>query len=103
MKAQHITLLTIAAAAFVSCAPSPMDGSQAEVPAPQIDGYHKIPMGKRTPDGKANRVISPYRPYNIIDVTGYRSGDIVGDPSTAQVDLATNKLILNTSKFLRIP
>lgn len=107
MKTRHIILLTIAAAAFASCAPYP-DGSQAggssaEVPAPKIEGYHKIPMGKRTPDGKTNMVISPYRPYNIIDVTGYRSGDIVGDPSTAQVDPATGKLILNTSKHLRIP
>ncbi len=107
MKIQHITLLTIAAAAFVSCAPSPSGSlpgeSSAEVPAPKIDGYSKIPVGRRTPDGKANRVISPYRPYNIIDTSGYRSGDIVGDLSTAQVDPATGKLILNTSKHLRIP
>ena len=107
MKTRHITLLAIAAAALASCAPSPTGpqagGSSAEVPAPKIDGYSKIPMGRRTPDGKANRVISPYRPYNIIDISGYRSGDIVGDPSTAQVDPATGKIILNTSKHLRIP
>lgn len=107
MKTRHIALLTFVAAALASCAPLPngsqAGGSSAEVPAPKIEGYGKIPMGRRTPDGKTNRVISPYSPYNIIDVTGYRSGDIVGDSSTAQVNPATGKLILNTSKHLRIP
>ena len=107
MKSRHIILLTLVAAALTSCAPFPTGsqagGSSAEVPAPKIEAYGKIPMGRRTPDGKTNMVISPYRPYNIINVTGYRSGSIVGDPSTAQVDPATGKLILNTSKHLRIP
>ena len=31
-------------------------------------------------------VVSPFRPYNIIDVTGYSRGDIVGDPSTALIN-----------------
>jgi|TARA_B110000483_G_C17963610_1_gene453060 hypothetical protein len=48
-------------------------------------------------------VVSPFRPYNIIDVKGYRSGDIVGDPSTAKVNATTGKLDTNTSKRFRIP
>jgi hypothetical protein len=48
-------------------------------------------------------VVSPFRPYNIIDVKGYRSGDIVGAPSTAKVNATTGKLDTNTSKRFRIP
>lgn len=48
-------------------------------------------------------VVSPYRPYNIIDVKGYRRGDIVGDPSTAKVNPATGQPDLSTSKHFRIP
>lgn len=48
-------------------------------------------------------VVSPYRPYNVIDITGYRSGDIVGDPSTAAVNSTTGKRDANTIKHFRIP
>ncbi len=114
MKTQHIALLTITAAVLAACVPStsspdstatPSSSSSrgAEVPAPQVPGESKVPVGRRTPDGKTNMVISPFRPYNVIDVKGYRSGDIVGDPSTAQTNSATGKLNLNTSKHFRIP
>ena len=33
---------------------------------------------------RAGHVISPYPPYNIIDVTGMPSGSLVLDPSTNQ-------------------
>lgn len=62
-----------------------------------------VPVGRPTPDGKKDMVISPYRPYNVINVSGYQSGDIVGDPSTARIDPKTNKPIANTSKHFRIP
>ena len=48
-------------------------------------------------------VVSPYRPYNIIDVSGYRSGDIVGDPSTAIVNPRTGRRDPNSAKYFRIP
>jgi len=112
MKTQHIAILAITAAVLVACDPNnsspnpsapPSSSSGAEVPAPQVAGESNVPVGRRTPDGKTNMVISPFRPYNVIDVKGYRSGDIVGDPSTAQTDPATGKLNLNTSKHFRIP
>jgi len=109
MKTQHIALLTITAAVLTACNPNPTASPSssfsrgAEVPAPQVAGQANVPVGRRTPDGKTNMVISPFRPYNVIDVKGYRSGDIVGDPSTAQTDSATGKLNLNTSKHFRIP
>lgn len=48
-------------------------------------------------------VVSPYRPYNIIDITGYSSGDIVGDPSTAMVNPTTGKRDPRTVRHFRIP
>jgi len=84
---------------------APEQASQSdsgEVPAPQAEVDSSVPVGRATPDGKKNMVISPYKPYNLIDVSGYRSGDIVGDPSTAKLD-ATGKPITSTSKHFRIP
>ena len=59
-------------------------------------------MAHPDPQGRANMVVSPYRPYNIIDVSGYRSGAIVGDPSTAKIS-SSGKPIASTAKFFRIP
>ncbi len=112
MKTQHITLLTIAAAALASCVPTPAPNPNAlgftqapgsEVPAPKVASQRRVPMGHPDPQGRPNMVVSPFRPYNIIDVKGYRSGDIVGDPSTAKVNATTGKLDTNTSKRFRIP
>lgn len=119
MKTQHITLLTICAGALASCAPypgpnpngpnganrgtTPSQTAGPEVPAPQVDAHRNIPTGHPDPQGRPNMIVSPYRPYNIIDVKGYRSGDIVGDPSTAKVNPSTGKLDMKTSKHFRIP
>lgn len=112
MKTSHILILGTIAAAFASCAPYPPAPGQPgtapaasgdEVPAPQVDSNSNVPVGRPSPDGKKNMVISPYRPYNLIDVTGYKSGDIVGDPSTATVDPATGKPNLSTAKHFRLP
>jgi len=116
MKTSHITLLALAAAAVASCAPYPpllptsgnstataAATSNAEVPAPTVEGQTGVPLAKPSPDGKKNTVISPYSPYNLIDVTGYSSGEIVGDPSTATVNPSTGKLDLSTAKHFRLP
>jgi len=117
MKIFHISILAVTAAAFAACAPYPPLSGQAssgdaqaqapasdEVPAPAVENSSSnVPLGRPSPDGKTNTVISPYRPYNLIDVTGYKSGDIVGDPSTAQVDPATGKVNLSTAKHFRLP
>jgi hypothetical protein len=32
-----------------------------------------------------NRVLSPYAPYNVIDVEGFRSGQLAKDPSNGKI------------------
>ena len=118
MKKQHITLplLVVAATALSACAPVPAPNpnrpgapsdasidSDAPVPAPTVDSTSKLPVAHPDPQNRPNMVVSPYRPYNVIDVKGYRSGDVVGDPSTAKVNSATGKLDLSTSKHFRLP
>jgi len=34
---------------------------------------------------KPNEVISPYEPYNVIDVTGFKSGQMAKDPSNKKI------------------
>jgi hypothetical protein len=58
----------------------------------------KYPMA--TPSIKANTVISPYAPYNVIDVTGFKSGDKLCDPSTIPNDPATGKPYINPTNGL---
>lgn len=48
-----------------------------------------------TPSIKANTVISPYPPYNVLDTTGASSGDKLCDPSTIPIDPATGKPYIN--------
>ena len=109
MKTSHLSLLTITAAILASCAPTPTPLSggpnpptNGEVPAPQAEATTNVPTGRPSPDGKKNMIISPYKPYNLIDVSGYKSGDIVGDPSTASLD-TNGKPVLKTSKHFRLP
>ena len=107
MKIQHLLLLLITATTVVSCAPYPGGqlGSESgsTVPGPTLEKYKKVPMGHADPSGRKNMVVSPYYPYNVIDVSGYRSGDIVGDVSTAIVNPSTGKRELSTAKYFRIP
>lgn len=48
-------------------------------PEPRPD----YPVARRT--GNPNRVISPYPPYNVIDITGFQSGDLARDPTNQQI------------------
>lgn len=93
-------IMTAGAAALISaCSPSQSSGT---VPAPNVPDLNDIPVGRPDPTGRKNMVISPYRPYNLIDVSGNDRGEIVGDPSTAKRD-ASGKIIESTSKYFRIP
>ena len=38
-----------------------------------------------TPTANPNEVISPFPPYNLIDVEGFRSGQLARDPSNKQI------------------
>lgn len=107
MKISHFSFLAIAATSLASCNLIPSGSSNAvadgQATVSEANESIKAPVGRPSPDGKKNMIISPYRPYNLIDVSGYKSGDIVGDPSTASVDATTGKPILSTSKHFRLP
>jgi len=43
----------------------------------------RYPMAERT--ANPNQVISPYAPFNVIDITGYNSGQLVRDPTNNEI------------------
>jgi len=49
-------------------------------PRPVTERY---PVAERTEN--PNFVISPYPPFNVIDVTGFNSGQLAEDPSTNKI------------------
>ena len=54
---------------------------QPEPPRPPTrDEY---PTAERT--NNPNQVLSPYAPYNVIDVEGFRSGQLAKDPSNGKI------------------
>ncbi len=53
--------------------------------------------------GTTKQVISPYKPHNVIDVAGYRTGQLARDPSTAPIDKTTGKPDINKAKIFEIP
>lgn len=57
----------------------PVERLQVERVPPR-DQY---PMAERTDN--PNRVLSPYKPYNVIDVEGFRSGQLAKDPSNGKI------------------
>jgi hypothetical protein len=83
--------------------PIPQDGNPPPPPrdagprAPQVDPYGspvpepapppvprpEYPVARRTDN--PNQVISPYAPYNVIDVEGFKSGDLAKDPSNKKI------------------
>ncbi|MFD2257536.1 hypothetical protein ACFSSA_12710 [Luteolibacter algae] len=52
----------------------------SERPAPSRDQY---PTAERTDN--RDQVLSPYPPYNVIDVQGFRSGQLAKDPSNGKI------------------
>ncbi len=52
-----------------------------EPPPPTATGGY--PTGR--PTTNPNEVISPYEPFNVIDVTGFTSGQLVRDPSNKKI------------------
>lgn len=107
----HYILITVFTSVLASCTPYSGNNlgnrnhwySDFTEPAEEQKKYRKIPIGHPDPRGRNNMVVSPFRPYNIIDISGYRSGDIVGDPSTAKVNPTTGRRDSNTVKHFRIP
>jgi hypothetical protein len=61
--------------------PNPPGAAPSAPAAPSRPGEY--PTAQRT--AKANQVISPYEPYNIIDVEGFASGQLARDPSNKKI------------------
>ena len=55
----------------------------APQPKPQTQGRKEYPVAERTE--KPGMVISPYSPYNVIDVEGFQSGALAKDPSNGKI------------------
>ena len=51
-----------------------------QMPPPSRDQY---PVAQRT--ANPNQVLSPYSPYNVIDVEGFRPGQLAKDPSNGRI------------------
>lgn len=51
--------------------------------APRPPTRDQYPVAQRT--SNPNHVISPYSPYNVINVEGFRSGQLAKDPSNQKV------------------
>ncbi|RYD61504.1 MAG: hypothetical protein EOP83_16860 [Verrucomicrobiaceae bacterium] len=57
------------------------DGGPAPAPTPAPRPTY--PDAKRT--SNPNQVISPYAPYNVIDVEGFKNGALAKDPSNGKI------------------
>lgn len=85
-------------------APAPVAEVAESPPSANTTGEPEFPIGKWPEDTtSSNLVVSPFPPNNLIDITGYKSGDIVGDVSTAAINKRTGKVDIKTSKYFRIP
>lgn len=100
MKTTTLLLLAGFTAVFSACSSTPT--GSGTVDAPEVTELKDVPVAKPDPKGRKNMVLSPYYPYNIIDVKGYKSGAVAGDPSTAKRD-ASGKVIESTSKYFLVP
>jgi hypothetical protein len=63
--------------------PPPSTAPQNPPPQPEPTRPGEYPTATRT--ANPNEVISPYEPYNVIDVEGFRSGQLARDPSNNRI------------------
>jgi|GEM_PF-726629 len=92
----------LGAAAGAGIAAGPESGAYAPLGSPGASansgGYEQpaAPAAPRTSTGPGNypyaektanpdQVLSPYAPYNVIDVAGFRSGQLARDPSNQKI------------------
>ena len=61
----------------------PGQGNQYRPQPPREPTRDQYPVAERTEN--PDRVISPYSPYNVIDVQGFRSGQLAKDPSNGKI------------------
>jgi hypothetical protein len=60
--------------------PEPKETKETASSAPSSNSFM---VGKKT--SKPGRVMSPYAPYNELDITGLPSGSLALDPTTQKV------------------
>lgn len=60
-----------------------VERTPAPAPRPAPQGKKEYPVAERT--DKPGMVISPYSPYNVIDVEDFQSGDLAKDPSNGKI------------------
>ena len=58
----------------------PVEPQPAPPPPTATGGY---PTAKATTN--PNEVISPYEPFNVIDITGFKTGQLARDPSNQKI------------------
>jgi len=66
----------------------------------------KLKLDKKFPLAfyhKPGFVISPFKPYNILNVKHLRPGQLARDPFTAVVDPRTGKRAMDTARIFRVP
>jgi len=66
--------------------PPDRNPNENEVQRPNPDNRpvpERYPVAERT--ANPNQVISPFPPYNVIDVTGFNSGQLARDPSNNEI------------------
>jgi hypothetical protein len=99
---KHLTLslALLSLWAFSSCSTDPKTGDVELVLNPVLldpnypDAY---PV-----DGDPNKVISPFKPHNVINVKGVKPGHLAKDMSTAEMGI-DGKPDASTAKIFRIP
>ena len=97
MKSIYLILSSISLLALASCSSSTTVSNDLN-PVIADKNYPAAHQYKNS----TVRVISPYRPYNVIDVKGMKPGHLARDTSTAKRDKA-GKPITSTAKIFRIP
>jgi hypothetical protein len=64
-------------------APQDPPPSPPVAPPPPPTATGGYPTATRTAD--PNQVLSPYEPFNVIDVTGFKAGQLARDPSNQKI------------------
>lgn len=65
---------------------APRDEIRRDSPPPStppVPGVGNYPIATRT--ANPNQVLSPYEPFNVIDVEGFKSGQLARDPSNKKI------------------
>lgn len=63
--------------------PSDVAPPEERSPAPTPPGIGGYPTATRTTN--PNQVLSPYEPFNVIDVEGFKTGQLARDPSNQKI------------------